>query len=107
MDKASDIVERYNKNNKKEVVAEDVPKLNREDLKAKAIVESLCENNFSIDVPTRKDALSELMRLAESSSPIAKRFIQLLDDVASATHISEDGVLTVKSGKIKSVYNGQ
>ena len=90
MKSAKDVVENYNRQFKKTVV-ENKSSLTQNDLNAKAIVESLIENKFSVDVPTRKDAVNEILRLAESKSFIAHKMFELLENIMANCKVSEQG----------------
>lgn len=103
---ADKIISRYKSKHAEpvSVIAEEKLILKKSDAFAKASVESLIENKFSVDTPTKKDAVNEMMQLAESNSFVADKMMRLLDDVTSNCTIDKQGNITLNINRLKRNY---
>lgn len=101
---ADKIINKYKEKNPNAVIVEDKVLLKPSDVMAKASVEALIENKFSVDVPTRKDAVNEMLVLAESKSFIADKIMEMLDDVTSNCSIDEEGNITLNTARLRKKY---
>ena len=99
---AKDIVAKYN--NKYKKLTECSISLSSDDVKAKNIVESLIDNDFSIDTPTIKDAALEICKLSDVSSIISKKMFDIFNDITSNCSIDDLGNITLNLENIKRNY---
>jgi hypothetical protein len=104
MSLADKIINKYREKNPQPLIAEEKVLLKTSDVIAKASVESLIENRFSVDMPTRKDAITEMLSLAESKSFIADKIMEMLDDVTSNCSIDKNGKITLNTARLRKEY---